>query len=294
MATSKSKYHIRSNSFPTRPHPLFNQCDEQLCRLVASEASSSSTISSKLSGLEDLHGCVDKLLLLPLTQQALVRGRQEKWVEQVLDGSLRVLDVCSSAKDSVIHTKECAREIQSIMRRRRGGEDELACEVKKYSASRKVVKKAIQKALGNLKGVETKSLASLADHDNETKALFEVLREVEAVTLSVFESLLCFVSGPKAQSKLAGWSLVSKLVHHKKVGCDKEETESNEFAKVDAALLYLMAHDTIKSDQTKHVERVRGELQNLELCVQDFEERLERLFRRLIRTRVAILNIINN
>ncbi|KAL5562391.1 hypothetical protein UlMin_032138 [Ulmus minor] len=211
MVTSKSQYHARSNSFPSRPHPLFSQCDEHLCRLGAFEATCSSSISQKLSGLEDLHDCVDKLLLLPLTQQAFVKGRQEKWVEQLLDGSLRILDVCSAAKDAVLHTKECAREIQSIMRRRRGGEVELTSEVRKYSASRKVVKKAIQRALSNSKGVEMKSLSSPSNNDNKTTALVSVLREVEAATLTVFESMLCFVSGPKAQAKLSGWSLVLKL-----------------------------------------------------------------------------------
>ncbi|EXB95399.1 hypothetical protein L484_014372 [Morus notabilis] len=299
MAPSKSQYHVRSNSFPTRPHPLFQRCDEHLCRLGASEATSSSSLSHKLSGLEDLHDCVEKLFQLPLTQQAFVHSRHEKWVDEQVDGSLRLLDMCSAAKDAVLHTKECAREVQSIMRRRRGAEVGLAGEVTKYLASRKVVKKAIRKALENMKAAVKSSSSSPTNKDMtvETAALVGVLREVESVSLAVFESLLCFISGPKAQTKLSGWSLVSKLMNNKKkVGCDQEaqETDVNEFAKVEEALQRLMCHDTSKVENSLHIENAQTELQSLELCVQDFEERLERLFRRLIKNRVSLLNILNN
>ncbi|CAL2262136.1 unnamed protein product [Prunus armeniaca] len=50
--------HTRSNSFTSRPHPIVQEVDEHLCRLRSSEATStsSSSISHKLSGLQDLHG----------------------------------------------------------------------------------------------------------------------------------------------------------------------------------------------------------------------------------------------
>ncbi|GMN38280.1 hypothetical protein TIFTF001_007514 [Ficus carica] len=298
MAASKSQYHVRSNSLPTKPHPLFEQCDEHLRQLGACGATSSSSISHKLSGLEDLHDCVEKLLQLPLTQQAFVQGRQEKWVDQMVDGSLRLLDVCSAAKDAVLHTKECAREIQSIMRRRRGAEVGLESEMRKYSASRKVVKKAIHKALGNSKTAEAKASFMPPPNklDDETMALVCALREVEAGTLAVFESLLRFVCGTKARAKLSGWSLISKLMQSKRVGCEENETSTaNEFEKVDVVLNVLMRQEiTSKCDNKLQVENVQKELQNLEFCVQKFEERLERLFRRFIRTRVSLLNILNN
>ena len=91
MAASKSIFHVRSNSLPSKSHPVIDECNEHLIRLGDSHATSSSTsLAHKLIGLEDLHLCVEKLLQLPLTQQAFCQGRQEKWVDELVDGSLRL------------------------------------------------------------------------------------------------------------------------------------------------------------------------------------------------------------
>uniref|UniRef100_A0A2N9GXD4 Integrase catalytic domain-containing protein n=1 Tax=Fagus sylvatica TaxID=28930 RepID=A0A2N9GXD4_FAGSY len=97
-------HHARSNSLPSEPHPLITQIDEHLCRLKTSEVTSSS-ICHKLSGLQDLHDCVDKLLLLPLTQQAFIQDHHRKWFDQLLDGSLKLLDICSIAEDALLEMK---------------------------------------------------------------------------------------------------------------------------------------------------------------------------------------------
>ncbi|CAJ1973070.1 unnamed protein product [Sphenostylis stenocarpa] len=72
--------------------------------------------------LHDLHSVIRR------RKDVLLHERQENWVDEILDGSLRLLDVCTSAKDALLHTKECARELHSIIRRKRGGEVELTAE----------------------------------------------------------------------------------------------------------------------------------------------------------------------
>ncbi|CAL8121917.1 unnamed protein product [Prunus armeniaca] len=228
-------FHTRSNSFPSRPHPIVQEVDEHLCRL-------------------------------------------------------RLLDGCSSAKDAILQTKECVQDLQSIIRRTRGGESgALTSEVGKYLTSRKMVKKIIQKAMKNLKGINRSTFSS-PNQDNESIAIVNKFREVEAVTLAVFESLLPFISGPKSHP--SSWSLVSKMMHSKKVACE-EETEANEFAQVDAALNSLIGHKTSKT-QNKSVENAQNQLEKLESCIQDQEEGVECLFRQLIKTRVSLLNILNH
>ncbi|WRX13742.1 Protein BPS1 [Theobroma cacao] len=119
-----------TRSLPSRQHPLTSQIDENLSRLRASEAASTSaSIGHKLNGLQDLHECVDMLLQLPLTQQALAQEQHLACVEDLLDGSLLLLDACSTAKDALLQSKECIQELHSILRRRRGAEMGLANEV---------------------------------------------------------------------------------------------------------------------------------------------------------------------
>ncbi|KAK7312332.1 hypothetical protein VNO77_36112 [Canavalia gladiata] len=295
MATSplntKSHFHARSNSLPSRPHPLILQCNEHLDRLRASHetSSSSSLLSQKLGGLQDLHECVEKLFQLPLTREALHHEHQANWVEELLNGSLRLLDVCTATKDSLLHTKECMRELQSIMRRRKGGEVELRAEIKRFLTSRKVVKKAISKALANLKGATKNCNIPSTNKDNETVALVSLLENVEVVTLSTFQSLLQFIYGT-TQSKLSSWFLVSKLMQTKKVACSQMADES-EFAQLDEALQSCMFAQTSKF---QNMNKLQNQLEKLESLIQDLEEGLEFLFRRLIKTRVALLNILNH
>ena len=95
MGALKSNLHIRSNSLPCKSHPVIEECNDYLIGLgvslaTSSSSSSSNSIALQLSGLVDLHLCVEKLLQLPLTQQAFSQGRQEKWVDELVDGSLRL------------------------------------------------------------------------------------------------------------------------------------------------------------------------------------------------------------
>ncbi|XP_039016777.1 uncharacterized protein LOC120147473 [Hibiscus syriacus] len=280
-------FHARSNSLLSRQHPITSQIDENLHRLRASQsASTSSSIAHQLNCLQELYDSVDMLLQLPLSQQALVQEQQRKWVEELLDGSLMLLDVCGTAKDVMLQTKECTQKLQSILRRRRV--EGLANEVRKYLTSRKAVRKAICKALKNLKHMENKLSCSSFNKDSESGAMINNLKQVEAATARLLESLLSFISGPETDSKSSRWSLVSKTMHQKRVMCEQEEQKTNGTANAEATL-----RSFIKSGKTKHVENLQNELQNSEMCIQDLDEGLESFFRRLIKARVTVLNILN-
>ncbi|CAN0845550.1 hypothetical protein LINGRAHAP2_LOCUS4141 [Linum grandiflorum] len=273
-------FHARSNSFPSRPHPLVSEFDEQLCRLRQSQAAStsSSSISHKLNGLQDVYYCVDKLIQLPSTQQAMIHDQNE--LNELLDGSLRLLDLCNAAKDALSQMKESVSELQSAIRRRQG---DLVAETKRYLNSRKIVKKAIQKAL---KGMETKKSTS----SNNVESI-SMLRESESIVVEVLESLLSFIS--QSNSKSSSWSLVSKLIPAKK---NEVAASENEFAQVDACLKtnsneFALVDACLKT--SKSSEEIQAHLKNLQPCVQDLEEGVESLFRCLIKTRASILNVHN-
>ncbi|XVE93979.1 hypothetical protein REPUB_Repub01dG0241000 [Reevesia pubescens] len=284
----KSNFHARSNSLPSRPHTLIPQIDEHLCRLKSNETASSSSpsISQKLSGLIDLYELVHSLLQLPVTQQSLAQQCNDKQVNELLNGSLRLLDVCGVAKDALLQAKEDTQELQSILRRRGVDDAEFTNEAKAYLASRKKAKKLINKCLRDLK--------SKCDLENDVEATFSMLRDVERVTLTVFESLVSYISGTKMQPKSTSWSLVSKLMHSKRVTCEGEATDqSNEFEKVDAVLCNLIGHKTRKCSNM-NTENAQIELQKLESSIQDLEDGMECLLRLLIKTRVSVLNILSH
>ncbi|CAN0845540.1 hypothetical protein LINGRAHAP2_LOCUS4141 [Linum grandiflorum] len=279
-------FHARSNSFPSRPHPLVSEFDEQLCRLRQSQAAStsSSSISHKLNGLQDVYYCVDKLIQLPSTQQAMIHDQNELLDNELLDGSLRLLDLCNAAKDALSQMKESVSELQSAIRRRQG---DLVAETKRYLNSRKIVKKAIQKAL---KGMETKKSTSSNNVESismKSTSTVTMLKESEYIVVEVLESLLSFIS--QSNSKSSSWSLVSKLIPAKK---NEVAASENEFAQVDACLKTSKSSEEIQTP-LKNLQPCIQDLENLQPCVQDLEEGVESLFRCLIKTRASILNVHN-
>lgn len=124
--------------------------------------------------------------------------------------------------------------------------------------------------------------------------MVSMLTEVETFTLNVFNSFLLYISGSNSQLKPRGWSVVSQLMHHKIVARKDEENDGNEIAKVDGVLQSLYGHRMSKYDNSMLVEHVQGQLKNLELCIQDLEEGLECIYRKLIRTRVSFINVANH
>ncbi|KAE9620374.1 hypothetical protein Lal_00019204 [Lupinus albus] len=283
-ANTKNSLHIRCNSLPSAPHPLVSQFQEHLLRFKDSEASttsfSSSSISHKLSGLQGLHEYADKLLQLPTIQQDLALEFSDKWIDGLLDGSLRLIDICGTAQDCLLKSKESMYEIQSALRRK-GANNGFMVEGGKYLASRKNMKKVIQKALGNLKGIKFES-----NKDKEVFSVFSILKEAEAITVRSIESLLLFLSDPKGQSNQSKWSRISKLMQPERVTCDSQETYSNEFVNVDAALKSLISQKTY--------ENFDNHMEDLEICIEDLEVTVENLSRQLIRTRVSLLNILSH
>ncbi|XP_010530943.1 PREDICTED: uncharacterized protein LOC104807388 [Tarenaya hassleriana] len=275
-------FHVRSNSLPSNPNPLsVLQVDEHLTRLRSSNTASTSSSPStcrNLNHLHDLLECINKMTLQQSVHRQALSGEQNMTtVEELLDGSLRLLDVCGVAKDALSSTKECLRDLQSAIRRKSDG---FLTEVKKYLACRKSLKKSFQNVSKSLKTRDSKR------EEDETMA---ILREAEAATAEVLASVLCFVSGSKSLSKPSGkWSLVSKLVSQKRAGSEKEEENSgNEFMGVDSALVSLAR---TKSEKGMRME----DLQRLEMSIEDVEKGLQCVFRSLIELRVSVLNVLAN
>ncbi|XP_016706498.1 uncharacterized protein [Gossypium hirsutum] len=143
-------------------------------------------------------------------------------------------------------------------------------------SSKKVAKKTIHKALGNLKVIQRKNTVS----PSETVSM---LKEIEALTCSMFEDLLSLISKPKPRS----WLSVLKLLQQSRIVYEDAERNVNEIEKVDVALKSF----GITKSEIINLE-MQNQLKDLELVIQDLEDGLECLFRCMIKARVSLFNIL--
>ncbi|KAK3029155.1 hypothetical protein RJ639_039710 [Escallonia herrerae] len=160
MATS-SKYNnglnTRLNSFPCRSHPSTLRLEEELNKLKTWEEGSfmptADTICSSLSGMEKLYVCLDDLLCLPVTQQALSLHQHREWI--LLDGSVRLLDICGVARGFMSQLKEHVSDLQSALRMRKG-DSSMESNIAKYTCFRKKMKKDFARLIAALKQMSYK------------------------------------------------------------------------------------------------------------------------------------------
>ncbi|KDP31959.1 hypothetical protein JCGZ_12420 [Jatropha curcas] len=228
-------FHIRSISLPSRSHPLTSSIEEQLYKLKIPQSPS---IGHRLAGLKELFCCVDDFLQLPLTQQTLSHERHNQSVEETLNGSLALLDMCSTTRDFLSQMRECVQVLESSIRRRRRGGESVLNEVDGYMLSRKKLNKVICKYLRNLKRSETNCRTTIMGDSSDLLNMISMLKSAEEISLSLLKSILSFISHSNTKSKLSSWSIVSKLLQSKHVSCE-EEVEAHEVEKIDAQLLVL-------------------------------------------------------
>ncbi|XP_057518340.1 uncharacterized protein LOC130799253 [Amaranthus tricolor] len=250
-----ASYHTRSLSFPSKSHPAADQVEQQLCRVRSSQAASTSSLTNKLTDLNDLYKCVDEFLQLPVNQKT----QSGSWVDEVLDGSLRLLDVCSTSRDVLAQSKEMLQEIQSVLRRRCSSELNISNHVSEYLKARKTIKKVIQKCSKGIREVVK---------TNEANPIEATLKDVQAITVDIFKSLFSYIGG----SQKSSWTF-SKFVRGQK--SEKETAAISELDAIDA---------TVDMSQ----------LVKLESNIEEIDRVLECLFRHLVKTRATLLNILSN
>ena len=117
-----SKHHVRSNSFPSQSHPSSTRIEQELTKMKAWEATSTPTsdsITTGLSFLEDLYISLEDLLNMSSTQKAISHLQGEKFVEELLDSSVKILDICGITRDTMSQIKENVQTLHSALRRRK-------------------------------------------------------------------------------------------------------------------------------------------------------------------------------
>lgn len=304
---SSCRYGIRSISLPTRSHPSTARIEEELNKLKSNweESSSSSSKVGKicfgLSGLVDLYKCVEDLLKLSLTQQALSLHQNEKWVDELLDCPVRFLDILGETRDAIMLMKGKFQELQSALRRRKVvGDLVIETHISAYWRLRRNMRKSCTKSLLLLKQIDGSfwGVSPPLDLNHHLSAIVRVLREASLITSSIFQSLVAFLVSPIFKSKVNKWAfVVSRLMRKGVLECDniQQGNVNNELEKVDLALCRLVIIDNTRKDfeEAEKIKSAHRELEAVVVVIEGLENGLDCLFKHLINTRVSFLNILS-
>ena len=234
-ATPKTSCHTRLISLPYKTLYLIVTAEEQWYWLKASEATSSSSpsvIIPWLGDLRNLYECIDNLFLLLFTHEFCPmnfgkNGMKNCWMDP--SGCwmyVAPLEIFSQMK-------ECVKELESSLPRRRGGESGLANEVRAYMNGRKKSKKFFCKCLKNLKRGEELHTIALRRRPWLYGRCCHSKRSWKNQTCNVWIPLVIPLSQTKARPKQSGWFLVSKSLQSNRGSCQ------GEVEKIDIELLVL-------------------------------------------------------
>ncbi|KAH8508130.1 hypothetical protein H0E87_010312 [Populus deltoides] len=264
LSPINSAHHpVRSTSLPSRSHPNSLKVEAQLTKLRTWESSTNplraETIQMSLTKLAELFNCIQDLIHSPLTQQAFHHQHLSQ-VEGAIEGSVGLLDVCSTVRDLFLTMKEHVQDIQSLLRRRGARDLSIESNVLAYVSFRK-----------------------------KTEGNHQVINEARAIAISIFRSLVLFLSMPEVKNT-GGWSLISKLIRSGLLASDKSQKIFNEVGNVDIALCSIQGQMR-KNDAKVDVQEVQRRLETLDACINGFNAKLDCIFRCLIRNRVSLLNL---
>ncbi|KAJ8567681.1 hypothetical protein K7X08_019889 [Anisodus acutangulus] len=267
MATVSPKpNHVRSISLPGRSHPTIQRVEEELNKLKSLEVSvAPAALSNGLIGLEKSYKCIDDLLNLPQTLQALSQSLNAKWLDDLLDKSVRLLDVCGTIRELVSQCKDNVRDLQSSLRRRKG-DSTTDDSVERFTSFIKKIKRGAKIIVSSLKQMDQETEVSvLLDADQDTIAVIRALREANSVCISFFQMILSFLCVPLLKPKPSKWSLLSRLVQKERIASECQEENMS----------------------------LETRLETFEAYLDSFEDGLDATFRRLIRSRSSLLNIFS-
>lgn len=287
-----ARYQLRSISLPSRSHPTTLRIEEQLSKLKPLENSSPSTSKSICNGLlrlDDLYASMDELLQMASTKQLLSRHQNRKWVDELVDGFMKLLDTCGKTRDMILQIQEQAQALQSALRRRKG-DSSIRNAIANYTHLRKKTKKEALKLISSTKQMNEKiGSTHLMNQDLHLYAVIRALKESCFVTISIFTSLLAFIAIQSAKWKPNRWALVSKVLMRKgAIAFEEHDQIGDELGDVDAALGAL--GEGVDGDK---LQSARRNLEGLEIAMEGFENGLNGIFRQMIRARACLLNLIS-
>ncbi|KAJ4803980.1 hypothetical protein LUZ62_016546 [Rhynchospora pubera] len=194
--------HTRSNSLPSRSHSYVLKAEEELNQLRARVASPCLTYEILLDALKavgQVYESINGLFCMSSNTSGLSRSEHRRWVDQELEESIKMLDMCSTSRDSLDQIKCCVQDFESAIRR---GENMTM--KSRVSAYIQLVKKANKDVKKNI-SMKSKSMAG-------TSPVVLLLSEARDIVASLLQSVFSFLLKQSMSEKNVKWSLISSLV----------------------------------------------------------------------------------
>ncbi|KAJ4776907.1 hypothetical protein LUZ62_061164 [Rhynchospora pubera] len=202
--------HTRSVSLPTRSHPFLLKAEEELNKLQACIGSSSLTYEIMLDALKavgHVYESINELLCMSSNQNGFLHMQHRRWIEQELEESVKLLDICSTSRDNLDTIKYYVQDLE--LATRRGDLEAFKCKLRDYNL---IVKKASR-------DLKMQIFNKNESPEGDSLAVISLLLESREITISVLQSIFSYLSRQIVDQKSIKWFIVSRLVNKRTIAC---------------------------------------------------------------------------
>ncbi|XP_039845649.1 uncharacterized protein LOC120705265 [Panicum virgatum] len=258
-----SRRHVRSVSLPSsRAHPLLAHL-HNTTRAVRAWAAGPTDPAAGLAHLDALLAALAELLLLPEPRAALRAGAAT--ADCLLDGFLLLADAHGAFQAAVLDLRRYAADAQAALRRR--DHPRLASALRAQRHAEKDLARLASSVRAAAKFPQLAGTAATVAEVEVSGVLIEAVAAVASASAAVFSAVSSAATAAVASSsskKPAATTLISLVTRTKAAAASSDEDK--EMAALDR-------------------------LEDLDECIAKMEAGSDKVFRSILQTRVALLNI---